>query len=104
MADFTIVNQDVKQVADKIQNTIASDLKTAGEKFCNDFDAAIKEMQGEAKDELVKFFDEVYRSFVSDPEKGVPGMVKSLGELLEVNRTQFVSTDSQIAETIRKSH
>lgn len=101
--DCRIVNAPVKEAADKIKGDIYNSFKEAGTTFVNDFTKAIADMQGEAKEELEAFFNESFKDLVSNEESGIPGMIKGLGDLLEMNRTQFASTDHAIAAKIKEA-
>ena len=99
--DCKIVNEPVKAAAEKISGEITRQFKEAGDTFVTSFTNAIADMKGEAKDELEAFFNSSYKDLVSSEESGLPAMVKGLGDLLEVNRTQFAATDHSIAENIK---
>ena len=100
MADCKIVNAKVTETVGKIKE-IKGKYKNAGDTFETDFMAAISEMEGETKDALVDLFNKSYKDFVTSEEKGIPGMIKGLGDLLEGNRSNFEKVDSQIASSIR---
>lgn len=100
MADCKIVNASVKKSITNI-NSLAKKYHTAGTTFETDFKAAIADMRGDAKDALIELFDKSYKDFVTDEKKGLPGMISGLASLLEGNRSNFVSVDSKIAESIR---
>jgi len=99
--DCRVVNMTMKTAADNIKKS-SENLKTAGDTFVTAFLAAIADMRGEAKEELEDFFNASYKELVSSQENGIPGMVQGLGDLLDMNRTQFAATDHGIAEQIRK--
>jgi hypothetical protein len=100
MADCKIVNAKVTSTVGKI-NEIKGKYKTAGETFNTDFTTAISGMEGETKDALLDLFNKSYKDFVTSEEKGLPGMIKGLADLLEGNRSNFEKVDSQIASSIR---
>lgn len=101
--DCRIVNTPVKEAAEAINGKILKAFQEAGATFVKDFTAAIADMHGEAKDELEAFFNESFKDLVSNEESGIPGMIKGLGDLLEMNRTQFASTDHTIAAKIKEA-
>lgn len=101
--DCKIVNTPVKEAADKIKGDIYGKFLTAGTTFVTAFTNAIADMKGEAKDELEAFFNESYKDLVSSEESGIPAMIKGLGDLLETNRSQFASTDHNIAAKIKEA-
>lgn len=101
--DCKIVNKTIEDAAKNIKGTIKGDFKSAGDTFVTDFTDAIENMKGEAKEELEAFFNEAYKDLVSSEEKGIPGMIQGLGDLLESNRTQFASTDHNIAAKIKEA-
>ncbi len=101
--DCRIVNAPVKEAAEKIKGEILKSFKEAGDAFVRDFTNAITEMRGESKEELEAFFNESFKDLVSNEESGIPGMIKGLGDLLEMNRTQFASTDHTIAAKIKEA-
>lgn len=101
--DCKIENQPILDAVTAINN-VYNDLTKAGEKFVSGFTGAIKDMQGEAKDELESFFNTAYKDLAQDKEKGIPAMVKGLADLLEVNRQQFAQTDHNIAQKIQEAN
>jgi len=98
-----IKNAEVKDAANNIKTTVKEQFATAGSTFVTSFNAAIADMQGEAKDALEEFFKTSYVDLVSSEESGIPAMVKGFGELIETNRVQFASVDHTIADSIKNS-
>lgn len=76
---------------------ISAQFKTLAEDFNKDFNAAIAEMEGEAKDALKKFVDNDVRNYI---ETSIPEAIKGMSDLLEANRSNFESVDKQIADSI----
>ncbi|MBQ9541253.1 MAG: hypothetical protein IJJ76_09940 [Ruminococcus sp.] len=101
--DCMIKNAEVKDAANNIKTTVKEQFATAGSTFVTSFNAAIADMQGEAKDALEEFFKTSYVDLVSSEESGIPAMVKGFGELIETNRVQFASVDHTIADSIKNS-
>lgn len=101
--DCRIVNTPVKEAAEKIKGAIFNSFLDAGTTFVDKFTEAIEPMRGEAKEELEAYFNESFKDLVSNEESGIPGMIKGLGDLLEMNRTQFASTDHTIAAKIKEA-
>lgn len=104
MADCKIVNQAVSSCVTKI-SSLATEYATAGDALVTAFTNAISEAEGDAKDALLELFEQSYKPFVAggtgDDASSVESMVKSLSDLLEGNRTNFIDVDSKIAESIR---
>ncbi len=101
--DCMIKNAEVKDAANNIKTTVKEQFANAGSTFVTSFNAAIADMQGEAKDALEEFFKTSYVDLVSSEESGIPAMVKGFGELIETNRVQFASVDHTIADSIKNS-
>lgn len=101
MADCRIVNEKVTEAVDSILNTMVQKYVDAGTTFEAEFNNAIADMEGETKDALVELYKNSYQAFLTSEDEGIPSMIKSLGNLLEENRKQFESVDSQIASSIR---
>ena len=99
MAGCRIVNSAVVQAVETI-GKISADYKTAGENFIKDFNAAISEMEGAAKDALKKFVDTDVNQFVATD---LPDAVSGMSQLLEGNRDNFEKVDAQIATSISGS-
>ena len=66
--------------------------------FVNAFKAAIAEMEGDAKDALLEFFETNIEGLVTND---LPGAVKGLSELLKANAQNFDDVDAQLANSIR---
>lgn len=96
MAGCRIVNAQVVSAVDAI-STCSTDYKTAGENFVTEFNSAINEMEGAAKDALKALIDGDVKTFV---ETDLPTAVKGMSDLLEGNRSNFESVDSQLASSI----
>ncbi|MCL2808204.1 MAG: hypothetical protein FWD27_08675 [Coriobacteriia bacterium] len=96
MAGCRIVNESVATAVSDIETT-SRDFKTAGDDFITSLKNAISEMEGETKDALVKFIDSDVNKFVVED---LPSAIKSMSEVLEANRTNFVDTDKGIADNI----
>lgn len=99
MANCRIVNEAVVSAVSEINN-IASAYADAGAAFESAFKSAIADMEGDAKDALVEFFDTKVKDFITSMETGLPAMVKGMADLLEANRANFESVDAQIAASI----
>lgn len=76
---------------------IADQFKTLAEDFNKDFNAAIAEMEGEAKDALKKFVDNDVKEYI---ETSIPEAIKGMSDLLEANRSNFEQVDKQLADSI----
>jgi hypothetical protein len=100
MANCRIVNESVASAVADINN-IASAYAQAGTALETSFKAALADMEGDAKDALIDFFDTKIKDFVTSMESGLPAMVKGMAELLEANRANFENVDAQIAASIR---
>jgi len=99
MAGCRIVNSAVETAVTNIQ-TISGSYKTAGESFIQDLSKAIAEMEGETKDALQTFIDTDVKTFV---EESISSALDGMSQLLEANRTNFLDTDKQIADSISGS-
>ena len=96
MAACRIVNDSVARAVDSILE-ISESLRTAGEEFVSNLNAAIAEMEGEAKDALKLFIDKDVNDFVSSD---LPNAIKGMADLLEANRSNFELLDRQLADSI----
>lgn len=96
MAACKIVNQSVLDAIDAIKS-ISNSYRTLGEEFIKSFNNAIAEMEGETKDALKNFIDTDVNKFVAED---LPDAVYGMSELLEANRANFESLDSQLAANI----
>ena len=99
MANCRIVNEAVASSVAEINN-IASAYADAGTTFESAFKSAIADMEGDAKDALVQFFDTKVKDFITSMDSGLPAMVKGMADLLEANRANFENVDAQIAASI----
>ncbi len=100
MANCRIVNEAVASTVTQINN-IAKSYADAGTTFESALKSAIADMEGDAKDALVDFFDTKVKDFITSMESGLPAMVKGMADLLEANRANFEEVDAQIAASIR---
>lgn len=100
MADCKIVNESVKTAVENM-NSLAEKYAEAGTTFETAFKAAIADMEGDVKDAMLELFDNSYKTYVTDLENGLPAMIKGLAALLEGNRSNFETVDTQIADSIR---
>lgn len=96
MAACRIVNDSVVRAVDSILE-ISDLFRTAGEEFVSNLNAAIAEMEGEAKDALKLFIDKDVNDFVSSD---LPNAIKGMADLLEANRSNFELLDRQLADSI----
>ena len=99
MAACRIVYDPVNNAVSEI-GTAKTNYDKAAETFIADFHSAIAEMEGEAKDALLSFFDTDVKQFI---ETDMPGAVQGLQQLLEANLKNFVDVDKQIADCISGS-
>lgn len=96
MAGCRIVNEKVANAVAAIYE-LSNTYKTAGEDFVRDLNAALAEMEGETKDALNNFINKDVNDFVAEQ---LPDAVKGMSDLLEANRSNFETVDSQIAQNI----
>lgn len=96
MAGCRIVNAQVVTAVEAITKC-SVDYKTAGENFVTDFNSAIAEMEGAAKDALKTLIDGDVKNFV---ETDLPTAVDGMSQLLEGNRDNFEKVDQQLADSI----
>jgi len=96
MAGCRIVNAQVVTAVESIKKC-SEDYKTAGENFVTEFNSAIAEMEGAAKDALKTLIDGAVTDFV---EKDLPTAVDGMSKLLEGNRDNFEKVDQQLADSI----
>ena len=96
MAACRIVNSEVTRAITEI-GTAKSGYDTAANTFVTAFHAAIADMEGEAKDALLLFFDNEVRPFI---ETDMPGAVDGMQKLLQANLDNFIDVDLQIAKCI----
>jgi hypothetical protein len=96
MAACRIVDAKVSEAVNTISKC-STDYFNEGDNFITAITNAISAMEGETKDALQKFIDGDVKKFLTED---IPGAVKSMSELLEANRTNFVDTDSKIAANI----
>ncbi len=96
MAGCRIVNAQVVTAVEAITKCYG-DYKTAGENFVTDFNSAITEMEGAAKDALKTLIDGAVKTFV---ETDLPTAVDGMSQLLEGNRDNFEKVDQQLADSI----
>lgn len=96
MAGCRIVNASVLEAVETIAK-ISADYQSAGENFIKEFNSAISEMEGAAKEALEAFVNKDVNTFTADQ---LPKAIQGMSDLLEGNRSNFEEVDAQIAASI----